>query len=106
VFKTPFTLWYFDQNRTVFHKDENNRPYGSAIYKEHWCEKTITEVTTKSFVTSDGIKIPKNSEKIQFLFSKVEDDIFINDKRQHIAEKVASLKDANILKAIEKLLNN
>lgn len=96
--------WVFDVNRRKYKTDKNGRTIGGPIWKEHWRKVKIVGETSRSWVTSGGLKIPKKGGP-QYAFS--EDDIdrmaFV-EKSWQIADAVRYCKDYETLKRIAEMI--
>lgn len=47
--KVGDTLWVWDSNHRVYNRDENNRPSGPPIWREHYVKKEIVGETSRSW---------------------------------------------------------
>lgn len=55
------TIYWFDENRRVYHKDERGRSVGGPIWREHWRPVIIRGETSRSWIVGPWeVKIPKN----------------------------------------------
>lgn len=98
--------WVFDSNRRVYAKNENGNSFGGPIWKEHWTKVCIVDETSRSWVTSNGRKIPKKGGRgIAFSMKEVEHDAWVNDNRYELSHRVSMCRDYKTLIGIEQLLN-
>lgn len=101
----PTAVWVFDSNRRVYRRDEDGRPYGGPIWREHWRRHEIVGETTRSWITKHGTKIPKKGGYgIAFTEEEIDRAAYIQDNRHRIADRVLRLDDHDTLKRIAELV--
>lgn len=100
------TVYIFDVNHRIYPLAAKGNLWssGGPIWRKHFVPHTIKGQTSRSWLTSGGYKIPKNSID-SYCWS--EDDIdkaeWVNDNRYKVARKVEMLKDYRLLKEIDSL---
>jgi len=96
-------IWYFDSNRRVYTKPATG--FGVAIYAEHWSEYEVVEETSRSWVLSNGLKVPKNEANRPKIFAlerwEVERDIWNHDHRHRIVNQIQSTDVVTLMKVAE-----
>lgn len=102
-------VWVFDQNHRVYPKKPNGSPLGGGpIYREHFREREITGETSRSWVLSSGLKVPKTGGDVRgavyMTRQAVEDAVFMNAHRWRIEEAVGRVLDATLLRQIAALV--
>jgi hypothetical protein len=104
-------IWYFDQNRRIYPRDANGRPFGSPIWREHWVKLQIVGETSRSWVPRFGKKIPKSeavrkeNRMSQYAFSEEEiDRLAFIQNRHRIATKVSNCQDYETLRKVAELI--
>ena len=91
-------LYRFDENRRVYKRDENNRPYGGAIYAEHFVPVEIHGETKLSWICGPSYAISKvNKKEIMtgrsgdfFTAEGMNDQIWIEDHRHRVRDRLYS----------------
>ncbi len=53
-------IWYKDTNRRVYY-DKDGVKHSSPIEREYWQPKEVVSETTRSWILSNGVKVPKNT---------------------------------------------
>lgn len=79
-------IWYKDINRRVYKHDANGRAVGGPIEREYWQPKEVVKETSRSWMLSNGVKVPKNTVFPTGLFALTEqqvDDIAWFDENLH-----------------------
>lgn len=70
---SPKFIWIFDENRRVYAKQDGLT--GRPIWREHWGKHAVVSETSKSWVLSNGRKIPKSQKPTSTIaFSEQEID--------------------------------
>ncbi len=86
------TIWIFDENHRVYHKDTAGRSEGGPIYREHWRPVVITGETSRSWIIGSrwDLKIPKHGPHPAACFTEAEmnDYCWANDYRSKVVRCV------------------
>ena len=103
------TLYLFNENHRVYHRDESGRSYGGPIYSKHFQPITVIGETSRSWVCGTDwsqIKRPKSSRGMSGIFTAQEmaDDIWVNDHKIKIVDKIRGCRDPDQLRAVAKLI--
>ena len=107
------TVWWFDNNRRVYAKDERGHAVGGPIYREHWRETTITGETPRSWLTADRMKFSKTTGEMRdaygvkrcvFSLADVEADYWIHEHRYAVRTMVGDCDDVDALKRIAEIV--
>lgn len=97
--------WVFDINRRVYRRNENGKPCGGPIWREHWREMKIVGETKVSWITEWGKKIPKKGgQGICFSERELEEASWVQENRHRLSDAVLSLNDFTTLKAVSEIL--
>lgn len=102
-------VWVFDGNHREYAPNpDGGRPSGPPIYAAHWRPKAIVSETSRSWILSSGMKIPKKriAETCNVCYTEAEmlEDVWVHDNRHRIAEAVRQTKNAQILMRIDAIL--
>lgn len=108
-------IWYKDTNHRVYPQDENGKHYGSPIEREYWRPLEVVSETTRSWVLSNGIKVPKKtrfpSANLASNEQQVDGIVWQEQHSYKIAEAVAGLnrgidryQNLGVLREIAKLV--
>lgn len=94
-------LWHFDRDRRIYRRDENNRPFGGPIYREHFVQYTITGETKLSWLVEATHRVLFKINKKTLLASNgaytahsfftdkgMEDNIWVGDNRYKISRLI------------------
>ena len=104
------TIWLYDQNRRVYRPKQPGEIFssGGPIYREHWRPLVIVAENSRSWITEHGNKCPKKGDHFGWCISEKEldDDCFVNDNRHKISDKIRSVNDADLLRAVAKLIGH
>lgn len=104
------TVWWFNENRRVYHRNDEGRPTGSPIYREHFEQLEILGETKQSWIIgcpgdTKGRKFKKiDTRDLCFTIEELQDRVYVKENQFKIADKIRSCKDANVLKAVETAL--
>lgn len=96
-------IWYFDVNHRVHRRDANGRAYGGPIWREYWRKLNIISDTTRSWVASNGMKIPKSgadSRSFAFSLDDIERRAWVEENRHRIADSIRRLDNYEKLMAV------
>lgn len=97
-------VWQYDVNRRTYARDEHGKAYGGPIYRESWYAYQIVDETSKSFVLSNGNKLPKRGTYVTSE-EELDQQVFVHENGYKIAEKVRYCHDYKTLKEVERLVN-
>ena len=103
------TIWKFEQIHRVYRRNSEGRCFGEPIWREHWVPRKVKSETSRSWVLSDGTKVPKTgSDPRLFAFAEFEIDeqAYVEENRHLIAERVHRLRSPQTLRAIANLLDS
>lgn len=102
------SIWVFDTNHRVYEDDDGNR-ISSPNYRHYWQEKKVISETTRSWILSNGFKIPKNPTKqsygVAFSKEEVERRVWIHNNQFKIAEQIRVIRDYDKLKRISDIIH-
>jgi hypothetical protein len=97
------TVYIFDENRRVYHRNEKGNACAAPIYREHFRPDVIVSETSVSWVTRKGHKIPK--KRVRFYTEQgMNDKCWLNDHRYQIISKIQLNDDPEILRKIADLI--
>lgn len=111
------TVWRFDRNHRVYARDASGTATGPAIFREYFRPTTISGQTTKSWVTTGGLKIPKAGGDVRecaggaygkiavyMTQEAVDAECWRQVHRWRLAKKVEECNDVALLKQIAALV--
>lgn len=106
-------LWFFDDNRRVYKTNENGRPYGGPIWREHWRKVEIIGETRISWIIAyegspfELTRIKKKEFPGHFATSEeqINEQAYIVVNRKDVIDALYRLQDYAKFKAIEEVLN-
>lgn len=106
-------VWIYNENNRRYH-DENGVKHSTPIVRYYWGRHEIVSETSRSWVTSDGYKIPKNPEVrskdfwasryVVFSEEEVLERVYVQENSNKLAEAVRKLGYAD-LKAVEAIVS-
>jgi hypothetical protein len=106
-------VWRYDENRRVYRRDANGRPFGSPIVSEYFREEFVVGIEKRSYLI---IGSPKGGYTVSVGFAKAEstyyddrgksDFIWEKEHRYKIVDRVRSnmFTPVETLKAVAKLI--
>lgn len=98
-------IWVFDENRRVYRRNEQGRPVGGPIWREHWRKVTVVGETSRSWVTAWGQKIPKSGRRgVVFSEEEIDRAAYVRDNAVKIANEVRRVDSYDLLKQIAALV--
>lgn len=92
------TVYLFDANRRVYDRS-GGRAIDGPIWREHWAPHTIVAETSRSWVLSNGRKVPKRRPPVQHLtepcYSETElaERVWLEKHRHKLADMIRSSAD-------------
>lgn len=104
-------LYYYDINSRVYNLNgvKKNSPYEIGYYREI----NVVSENDNEYICEYGVVKKKDMKYVigkskynTYTESEVTDMVFIAENRHLIAEKVRYIKSAELLRKIEKLINN
>jgi hypothetical protein len=99
-------LWQFNRNRCVYRRDENGRPHGNPIWREHWEQVEIIGETSQSWILPWNKKIPKKQLPEGYVLdeSEINRQAYIVENSSRIAQRVQAIQDPDLLMQVAKLI--
>jgi hypothetical protein len=107
-------VWIFDGNRRIYREGQSG-----PVYREHFVAHTVIGGTRSSWLLSGGFKVDKRTGLLRkplggwyavrpqvYTLSQVNDDCYVNTERHRIADLVARIRDANVLRKVEAVLRD
>lgn len=112
---TYMILWYRDMNHRVYAIDKDGRTAGDPTERGHWVPLDVVEETTRSWILSNRVKVPKNTVFPSAMFanseSQVNDIVWFSENIRKIVRQVEKLdygvdryKNISKLRAIYSIL--
>lgn len=94
------TVYTFDVNRRVYARDEQGKPHGGPIYREHWRPWLIVGEEKRSWIVAypDGTyprKVSKTSFKTE---TEVADACWLEVTRYRFSEAVRKCNNVDLLR--------
>lgn len=108
--KVGSKIWRLDSNHRLYEQVKNAAGKmvspGGSIYRNHWIECEIVAETSRSWVNSWGIKIPKKGPHYGFAFTQqeVDDRVWVHDSRFKIVSLLEREWDVQKLKQVAEIL--
>ena len=105
-------LWHFDTINRVYARDENGRAYGGPIYAEYFQPAVIVGEEGRSWLvrhegwSSRIERVGKAQRRQRRYFTDTEkaDDIFVQEHRYRLGERVRRCDEAQVLRQVAALL--
>lgn len=103
------TVWVFDPNRRVYPRAPEGKLClsDSPIWREYWRPCTIKGENSRSWILSDGTKVPKkNHNPLMVSFSQEEIDkaAWVQENRHKIVRVIERLHDYDTLHKVAELV--
>lgn len=88
-------IWVRSENSRVYRRDGQGKPYGAPIERERWQAKKVVSETSRSWVLSDGRKVPKSTRfptaYLALTEQQVDDVVWFSENAHQIARAVHAL---------------
>ena len=102
-------IYYFDDTSRVYGKDR-----GAPIYEKHFRPIKIVEENDKEYICDYGVinkrsnllTLGRGSKVKYYTEQEKNDDVYINNNRYKISQKIMQEKNANILRKIDDIFNH
>ncbi len=112
-------VWWFDQNKRVYERDEKGRPVGRPIWREHWRELAVIGETRVSWlvgypgakVEDHGFKLPKRDfadgkcpSGWALSLEHIEERSWVEEHRWQIGDALDRCEDPAVLRQVAALV--
>lgn len=107
------TVYYFDQNRRIYPKDEDGRQIGRPIYLEHFRPVVIMGEVAKSWLLNVSVTIGDRSvtkvskavaETMFFTMDEVDKAVWVEENAYRIRSFVRDCDDYETMQAIDAVI--